>query len=131
MNELEEAEDALMEANVLDNKDAEVWGYLSLVCLKTGRKVEAEQSYKYAIKVRVMSLLRLSRIKKDLWFLRFIEVRDRFTIKVYLIRWICFNVYFSACLRYTFLLQLNLENKDLLEEIRAEQEKAGFGNPEY
>lgn len=71
LNELEEAEDALMEANVLDNKDAEVWGYLSLVCLKTGRKVEAEQSYKYAIKVRVMSLLRVSRINKDLWYFTF------------------------------------------------------------
>ena len=31
--------------------DAEVWAYLSLVCLKTGRQVEAEQSFKFAIKV--------------------------------------------------------------------------------
>lgn len=31
---LQEAEDALSEANILDNTDAEVWGYLSLVCLK-------------------------------------------------------------------------------------------------
>ena len=51
LGELSEAEDALSEANILNNSDPEVWGYLSLVCLKTGRRLEAEQSYKYAIKV--------------------------------------------------------------------------------
>ena len=51
LNELTEAEDALSEANILNNSDPEVWGYLSLVCLKTGRQLEAEQAYKYAIKV--------------------------------------------------------------------------------
>ncbi|KPP77678.1 hypothetical protein Z043_102879, partial [Scleropages formosus] len=34
LGELTEAEDALMEANVLNNTNAEVWGYLSLVCLQ-------------------------------------------------------------------------------------------------
>ncbi|KAL3873547.1 hypothetical protein ACJMK2_036646 [Sinanodonta woodiana] len=53
LNELTEAEDALSEANILNNTDGEVWGYLSLVCLKTGRQLEAEQSYKYAIKVNL------------------------------------------------------------------------------
>ena len=52
LNELTEAEDALSEANILNNSDPEVWGYLSLVCLKTGRQLEAEQAYKYAIKVK-------------------------------------------------------------------------------
>ncbi len=51
LGELSEAEDALAEANVLNNTDPEVWAYLSLVCLKTGRELEAEQAYKYAIKV--------------------------------------------------------------------------------
>ncbi|KAK7502734.1 hypothetical protein BaRGS_00005984 [Batillaria attramentaria] len=53
LDELSEAEDALMEANILNNTDAEVWGYLSLVCLRTGRKVEAEQSYKHAVKLNL------------------------------------------------------------------------------
>ncbi|KAL4238526.1 Cilia- and flagella-associated protein 70 [Mactra antiquata] len=53
LGELPEAEDALSEANILNNSDPEVWGYLSLVCLKTGRKLEAEQAYKYAIKVNL------------------------------------------------------------------------------
>ena len=56
MNELAEAEDALSEANILNNSDPEVWGYLSLVCLKTGRQLEAEQAYKYAIKVFITLL---------------------------------------------------------------------------
>ncbi|XP_036445879.1 cilia- and flagella-associated protein 70 [Colossoma macropomum] len=50
LGELTEAEDALSEANTLNNRNPKVWGYLSLVCLQTGRKLEAEQSYKYALK---------------------------------------------------------------------------------
>jgi len=53
LEELLEAEDALAEANSLNNHDPEVWAYLSLVCLKTGRQLEAEQAYKYAIKLKL------------------------------------------------------------------------------
>ncbi|XP_035254634.1 cilia- and flagella-associated protein 70 [Anguilla anguilla] len=51
LGELAEAEDALTEANALNNANPEVWGHLSLVCLRTGRKLEAEQCYKYATKL--------------------------------------------------------------------------------
>ncbi|XP_038599925.1 cilia- and flagella-associated protein 70 isoform X3 [Tachyglossus aculeatus] len=51
LEELLEAEDALSEANALNNNNAEVWAYLALVCMKSGRQLEAEQSYKYAVKV--------------------------------------------------------------------------------
>ncbi len=57
LGEYTEAEDALCEANMLNNMDAEVWAYLSLVCLKTGRQVEAEQSFKFAIKVFINCLI--------------------------------------------------------------------------
>ncbi|XP_078519049.1 cilia- and flagella-associated protein 70 isoform X2 [Lissotriton helveticus] len=53
MGDMAEAEAALSEANTLNNSDAVVWGYLALVCLKTGRQVEAEQSYKYMIKLNL------------------------------------------------------------------------------
>ncbi|NXE98122.1 CFA70 protein, partial [Menura novaehollandiae] len=51
LEELEEAEDALSEANALNNANAEVWGYLALICLQGGRQLEAEQCYKYTVKV--------------------------------------------------------------------------------
>ncbi|XP_066546238.1 cilia- and flagella-associated protein 70 isoform X1 [Amia ocellicauda] len=53
LGELTEAEDALTEANTLNNANPEVWGYLSLVCLQTGRRLEAEQAYKYAVKLNL------------------------------------------------------------------------------
>ena len=37
LGELLEAEDALSEANILNNKEPKVWGYLSLVCLQVSR----------------------------------------------------------------------------------------------
>lgn len=36
LGDLEEAEDALSEANILNNLDPEVWAYLTMVCLKVG-----------------------------------------------------------------------------------------------
>ena len=34
LNDLAQAEDALCEANILNNLDSTVWAYLTLVCLK-------------------------------------------------------------------------------------------------
>uniref|UniRef100_A0A7N4NFR3 Cilia and flagella associated protein 70 n=1 Tax=Sarcophilus harrisii TaxID=9305 RepID=A0A7N4NFR3_SARHA len=53
LEEFSEAEDALSEANAMNNYNAEVWAYLTLVCLKAGRKLEAEQSYKYTLKLKL------------------------------------------------------------------------------
>ncbi|XP_059757115.1 cilia- and flagella-associated protein 70 isoform X6 [Balaenoptera ricei] len=53
LDELTEAEDALSEANALNNYNAEVWAYLALVCLKAGRQLEAEQAYKYTMKLKL------------------------------------------------------------------------------
>ncbi|XP_072734701.1 cilia- and flagella-associated protein 70 isoform X4 [Ciconia boyciana] len=74
LEEMVEAEDALSEANALNNTNAEVWGYLALVCLRGGRQLEAEQCYKYTVK-------------------------------------------------------LGLRDDALLREIRAAQQRLGFGNP--
>ncbi|NWW21581.1 CFA70 protein, partial [Falcunculus frontatus] len=51
LEEMVEAEDALSEANALDNTNTEVWGYLTLICLQGGRQLEAEQCYKYTVKL--------------------------------------------------------------------------------
>ena len=50
LGELKEAEHALNEANILDNHNTVVWAYLTLVCLKQKRHLEAEQCYQYAVK---------------------------------------------------------------------------------
>ena len=50
LEELGEAEEALAEANILNNLEPEIWAYLCMVCLKTGRQAEAEQTYRYAMK---------------------------------------------------------------------------------
>lgn len=50
LGELKQAEDALCEANILNNLDPVIWAYLTLVCLQTDRIVEAEQAYKFAVK---------------------------------------------------------------------------------
>ncbi|XP_063171161.1 cilia- and flagella-associated protein 70 [Candoia aspera] len=76
LKEMAEAEDALSEANALNNNNAEVWAYLALVCMKGGRQLEAEQSYKYAVK-------------------------------------------------------LELDNPDLLQEIKQVQLEVGFGDPSF
>ncbi|XP_066186181.1 cilia- and flagella-associated protein 70 [Sylvia atricapilla] len=51
LEEMLEAENALSEANALDNTNPEVWGYLALICLQGGRQLEAEQCYKYSVKL--------------------------------------------------------------------------------
>ena len=57
-NKFEDAEDALAEANMLDQRHPDVWALLSMVCLQqsiakpqVSRKDEAEQSFKYAVKM--------------------------------------------------------------------------------
>ncbi|XP_077305661.1 cilia- and flagella-associated protein 70 isoform X2 [Lithobates pipiens] len=62
LEEMAEAEEALSEANALNNSNPSVWGYLALVCLKTGRQLEAEQSYKYTRKLNLQDQTLLTEI---------------------------------------------------------------------
>ncbi|XP_056609963.1 cilia- and flagella-associated protein 70 isoform X2 [Triplophysa dalaica] len=62
MDELKEAEDALTKASALNSRNAEVYGFLTLVYLRAGRKPEAEQSYQYAVKMNLQKEFLLQEI---------------------------------------------------------------------
>ena len=54
LDRLVDAEDALQEANLLDNRNPEVWAFLSILCLSTGgahRMHEAEKSLEQALRL--------------------------------------------------------------------------------
>ena len=55
LGSMQEAEEALAEANIVDNKNPLVWGNLALVCLKSNpvRNVEADQSVRQALKLNL------------------------------------------------------------------------------
>ncbi|XP_064581526.1 cilia- and flagella-associated protein 70 isoform X4 [Zonotrichia leucophrys gambelii] len=64
LEEMLEAEDALSEANALNNTNPEVWGYLALICLQGGRQLEAEQCYKYTVKLGLKNNALLHEIRE-------------------------------------------------------------------
>lgn len=53
LDKMIDAEDALQEANLIDNRNPEVWAYLSVLCLSTGghRMEEAERSCQQALRL--------------------------------------------------------------------------------
>ena len=51
LQEYDNSEDALSEANILNNLDPVTWAYLSLLCMKTNRAEEASQAASFAHKV--------------------------------------------------------------------------------
>jgi tetratricopeptide (TPR) repeat protein len=60
LKEYDQAEDALTEANILNNRDSEVWLHLALVSLALGRNIEAKRTLSQSLRLGIMevSLLR-------------------------------------------------------------------------
>ena len=63
LGELENAMDALCEANILNNHDSIVWAYLALVSAKTKRLSEAEQAYKFMMRAGMEDIGLLDEVK--------------------------------------------------------------------
>jgi Flp pilus assembly protein TadD len=62
MGAFNEAEDALSEANILNNQNPRIWGYLALLCATNGRIEEAEQAMNQAIKLDIADASLLQKI---------------------------------------------------------------------
>ncbi|XP_076271395.1 cilia- and flagella-associated protein 70-like [Rhynchophorus ferrugineus] len=64
-NDVLSAEECLTQANMADNKNAEVWAYLALINLKLKRLDEAQQCYQQAIKNKFADVSLDSAIKDE------------------------------------------------------------------
>eukprot|EP00055_Hartaetosiga_balthica_P005971 m.18287 g.18287 ORF g.18287 m.18287 type:complete len:989 (-) comp4944_c0_seq1:155-3121(-) len=66
LGELGESEEAFAEANMYDSKNPQIWGYLCLICLRSGRGVEAEQCFKFAAKLNLQDDELLNEIRLEM-----------------------------------------------------------------
>ncbi|KAF7407231.1 hypothetical protein HZH66_001768 [Vespula vulgaris] len=66
LNQLKEAEVALIEANKIDNCNVDVWGYLCLLNLSLNRYEEFAQCYRQAIKYNLKNEKLLNAIKESM-----------------------------------------------------------------
>jgi Flp pilus assembly protein TadD len=53
LKEYDEAEDAFSEANIINNRDSEVWAHLSVLSLTLDRLVEANQAISQAVRLGI------------------------------------------------------------------------------
>jgi len=61
-----EAEDALTKANILDNTNPDIWGYIALLCLKYGKRIiQADQALKEANKLGLQNSTILSELAEE------------------------------------------------------------------
>ncbi|XP_061570368.1 cilia- and flagella-associated protein 70-like [Cololabis saira] len=71
LGELSVAEEALTEANHLNQENAEMWVYLALICFRSGRQDQGEECYKYALRFNLQddSLSKeINELKQELRF---------------------------------------------------------------
>ena len=62
LQDFDNADVAMMEANVMNNRHAEVWGYLALLALLTAQEAEAEQALTWALRCELSNVQLLNEI---------------------------------------------------------------------
>jgi len=124
LKEYSEAEDALSEANVLNNRDGDVWAYIALLCLTLNRLFEANQAISQALRFGLKDHEILKQVGME-----FMRKREPFPsiecFRIYLSSTPDDNeakFYFSKCLEY----EENPEwyNEDYEQEKLREAEEA-------
>ena len=81
-----------------------------------GRRLEAEQSYKYAVKVRYRIVLFIClENKTHFWIVGQLSLVSEHPI--------CLSLFSSS--------QLNLQDEPVLREIKELQDQLGFGDPSF
>jgi len=125
LKEYSEAEDALAEANVLNNRDGDVWAYIALLCLTLNRLFEANQAISQALRFGLKDLEILKQVGME-----FMKKREPFPsiecFRLYLTSAPDDNeakFYFSKCLEYEENPDWYLENYELEKMREAEEAK--------
>ena len=80
-----------------------------------GRRLEAEQSYKYAVKVRYRIAFICLEKKTHFWIIGQLSLVSEHLI--------CLSLFSSS--------QLNLQDEPVLREIKELQDQLGFGDPSF
>lgn len=120
LEKYEDAEDALIESNLLDNKNSEIWAYLSLLCLSIGphRSHEAEKSMLQSIKLGLNSITLLRELATS-----FIAI-DKLQIAEDLIRR-------AISLEISITGKANARTRKLLADLLSSQNQAALAVDEY
>jgi tetratricopeptide (TPR) repeat protein len=120
LEKYEDAEDSLIEANLLDNKNSDIWAYLSLLCLSIGphRSHEAEKSMTQSIKLGLNSSTLLRELATS-----FMAV-DKLQIAEDLIRR-------AISLEISISSKANARTRKLLADLLSSQNQAALAVDEY
>jgi tetratricopeptide (TPR) repeat protein len=123
LKEYSEAEDAFSEANVLNNRDGDVWAHIALLCLTLNRLFEANQAISQALRFGLKDPEILKQVGME-----FMKKREPFPsiecFRIYLSHSPDDNeakFYFSKCLEYEENPDWYMENYELEKLKEAEE----------
>jgi len=125
LGDLKEAEDTLIEANLLDHRHPEIWGYLCLACLSNGpfRTVEAEKCLEQSLRLGLADPALLRELATSFMSIDKLQVAEDLIRRA--IQRETVGPHAAAAAKPT------VHNRKLLAEILAGQNKAATAVEEY